>query len=278
MHATDLCLSDQPIDMENQMLEVTPIRAFHDNYLWLFRQSGSRECGIVDPGDAAPILRYLQEHDLELKAILITHHHADHTGGIQQLLEHFEVPVYGPASPNIPAVTHTLSNSDRINVFKEEFQVIEIPGHTLDHIAYCTPGSDSQDPVLFCGDTLFAGGCGRVFEGTHTMMHNSLQKLAKLDPDTSVYCAHEYTIANLNFARAVSPENKTLSDRINLEQEKRDQDIPTVPTSIRVELDTNPFLRCEEQELVNAATQHAGKDMSSPEEVFAVIRRWKDSF
>jgi len=260
------------------MLEVTPIRAFHDNYLWLFRQSGSRECGIVDPGDADPILHYLQEHDLELKAILITHHHADHTGGIQQLLEHYDAPVYGPSSPNIPEVTDPLDENDNISVLSEEFQIIKIPGHTLDHIAYYAPKSSYRKPVLFCGDTLFAGGCGRVFEGTHTMMHNSLQKLARLDPDTHVYCAHEYTMANLNFAKAVLPENKPLSDRISVEQKKRDQDIPTVPTSIRVELDTNPFLRCHEQELVNAASQHTGRNISSPEEVFAVIRDWKDSF
>lgn len=260
------------------MLEVTPIRAFHDNYLWLFRQTDSRECGIVDPGDAEPVLRHLQENDLELKVILITHHHADHTGGIRQLLEHYDAPVYGPASPNIPAVTHPLGENEQVSVLNEEFQIIEIPGHTLDHIAYYSSESNGRKPVLFCGDTLFAGGCGRVFEGTHTMMHNSLQKLARLDPDTSVYCAHEYTMANLNFARAVSPENMNLSERISLEQHKRDRDVPTVPTSIRVELETNPFLRCNDQELIAAASQHAGVNVESPEEVFAVIRGWKDSF
>lgn len=257
------------------MLDVTPIPAFNDNYLWLFRAAGSRECGIVDPGDAAPVLRYLQDNDLTLSAIVITHHHGDHIGGIGRLLEHYDVPVYGPDSPNIPAVTVKLAEGDNVTLFGANFRVLEIPGHTLDHIAYFAEGNP---PVLFCGDTLFAGGCGRVFEGTHKMMHGSLQKLATLPPETTVYCAHEYTLANLAFARAVTPDSPTLAARISREKARRAQDIPTVPTTIRLELETNPFLRCSEADVVAAAHAQSGKALAAPDEVFGVIRGWKDSF
>jgi len=259
------------------MLEVTPIKAFHDNYFWLFRQPDSKECGIVDPGDAEPVLRHLQDNGLTLSVILITHHHADHTGGIQRLLQHYDVPIYGPDSPDIPAITQTLSEGDTIKVLGTSFRIYEIPGHTLDHIAYFAD-SNMNEPVLFCGDTLFAGGCGRVFEGTHSMMHTSLQKLAGLASDSKVYCAHEYTLANLAFAKAVSPNNSILADRIHREQSKRERDIPTVPTSIGEELATNPFLRCAEMEVIEAASQQAGRNINKPEEVFAAIRSWKDSF
>ncbi len=260
------------------MLEVTPIRAFNDNYLWLFREAGSRDCGIVDPGDAAPVLQYLKEQNLNLAVILITHHHGDHTGGINQLLEQYQVPVYGPDSSNIPAVTDIVKEGSQINILGHQFKVLEIPGHTLDHIAYFSAGNAAGTPVLFCGDTLFAGGCGRVFEGTFPMMHESLLKLARLPADTLVYCAHEYTLANLSFACAVTPGNKTLAERFALEKEKRRKDIPTVPTSIKTELDTNPFLRCGEEEIIAAATEHCGRQLQAPEEVFGAIRGWKDSF
>lgn len=260
------------------MLEVRPIKAFHDNYLWLFRQPGSSVCGIVDPGDAEPVLRHLRDNELELAVIIITHHHADHTGGIKRLLQDFDVPVYGPESPNIPSISHPLAEGDQVEILGQAFRILEIPGHTLDHIAYFAEGDAGQGSILFCGDTLFAGGCGRVFEGTHSMMRKSLQKLAVLDPDTQVYCAHEYTMANLAFASAVSPDNALLAQRIQREQGKRDQSLPTVPTSIGLELATNPFLRCHEDELAEAASQHVGKPVSEPDEVFATIRSWKDSF
>src|SRR5690554_1294404 len=163
------------------MIEITPISAFNDNYLWLFHAPEGKQACIVDPGDAVPVLRHLEEHGLELAAIFITHHHNDHTGGVHDLLARFDVPVYGPASPRIPSVTHTLCEGDSVELFGQVFQVLEIPGHTLEHIAYYTKnGAAAGGPVLFCGDTLFAGGCGRVFEGTPAMMHHSLQKLAAL--------------------------------------------------------------------------------------------------
>ena len=260
------------------MFDVKPIPAFQDNYLWLFRDDGSRECGIVDPGDAGPVLDYLQANDLVLSVIFITHHHADHTGGIARLLEAFDVPVYGPDSPRIPAVTHTLSEGSEVSVFGRSFRILEIPGHTLDHIAYFSAGEKDQAPVLFCGDTLFAGGCGRVFEGTHSMMHQSLQKLAVLPANCQVYCAHEYTLSNLKFARAVTPDSQSLASRLEKESALRQQDIPTVPTTLEVELATNPFLRCSEDDVIAAARSHSGQSVAAPDEVFGVIRDWKDSF
>lgn len=260
------------------MLDITPIKAFQDNYLWLFRQPGARTCAIVDPGDAGPVLDTLESNGLALAAILITHHHGDHTGGISRLLKAFEVPVYGPVSPNIPAITHPLREGDEIEVCGATFRVLEIPGHTLDHIAYFSTAEGGTPPVLFCGDTLFAGGCGRVFEGTHGMMYHSLGKLAQLAPETRVFCAHEYTLGNLGFASAVTPDDPVLQARIDREKARRKQDIPTVPTSIREELATNPFLRCQDAEVIAAASRHAGRELGKPEEVFAAVRSWKDSF
>lgn len=261
------------------MLKVTPIHAFNDNYLWLFQQADSPSCVIVDPGDAEPVLQFLEENALKLTAIFITHHHGDHIGGINKLLEKYDVPVYGPDSTNIPSITDPVKEGSQINIFGKSFQVLEIPGHTLDHIAYYTSGETHEDPpVLFCGDTLFAGGCGRVFEGTHPMMYQSLQKLAQLPADTRVFCAHEYTMANLDFAKAVTPESETLAMRIKRESAKRELDQPTVPTTIRVELETNPFMRCHEAEIISSASEYAGHVINKPEEVFAAIRSWKDSF
>ena len=261
------------------MLEVTPIKAFYDNYLWLFQRPESHDCVIVDPGDAEPVLQFLRENRLNLVAIFITHHHADHTGGIEKLLKEYDIPVYGPDSANIPTISHPVKEGSQIKMFGETFEVIEIPGHTLDHIAYYTPGNkDEEQPVLFCGDTLFAGGCGRVFEGTHPMMYKSLQKLAQLPPETRVFCAHEYTMANLDFAIAVTPENDTLKKRIQRDRDKREHDQPTVPSSIKVELATNPFLRCEDPEIIAAAQRHSGRSSHRPDDVFAAIRSWKDFF
>ncbi len=261
------------------MLEITPIKAFNDNYLWLFRQPGSRQAAIVDPGDAKPVLAYLQEQGLHLVAILITHHHGDHIGGVNELLAHYQVPVYGPASQKIPQVTEVLRDGDEVAVCGATFRVLEIPGHTLDHIAYCSTQPQYRDsPVLFCGDTLFAGGCGRVFEGTHAMMHASLQKLAALDPATHFFCAHEYTLSNLKFAQAVSPEDYALMARVREEQSKRLQDQPTVPATIGLELKTNPFLRCGDEAIVRAAEQELGRKLSTSDKVFGAIREWKDRF
>ncbi len=260
-------------------LEIVPIRAFADNYLWLFRPLNSLEACVVDPGDPAPVQRYLEEQGLRLSAILVTHHHRDHTGGVAELAQQYSAPVYGPYSERIPSISHPLKDGDSIQVLGARFQVMAVPGHTLDHIAYYCPDPLYQDkPVLFCGDTLFAGGCGRVFEGTLPMMHASLSRLAALPPETQVFCAHEYTLANLRFAQAVTPDSAALAARISLEQQRRAQDVPTVPTSIGMELATNPFLRCGEAELVSAAQERASQPLGDPAAVFGVIRAWKDGF
>jgi len=254
------------------MLKIHPIKAFSDNYLWMFKQADSDKACVVDPGDAAPVLARLEQDALHLSAILLTHHHPDHIGGVSELLRHFDVPVYGPESAAIPAVTHTLHEGDSFVAADTGFKVLEIPGHTMDHIAYYAE-PESGAPVLFCGDTLFAGGCGRVFEGTPEMMYHSLQKLAALKPETQIFCAHEYTLSNLAFAEAVTPDDEVLQARVKSEKEKREKDIPTVPSSIEVELLTNPFLRCSDQTVLAKFPEQ-----EQPAQVFAALREWKDRF
>jgi hydroxyacylglutathione hydrolase len=232
----------------------------------------------VDPGDAGPILAALQSHKLALTAILLTHHHADHIGGVDGLLERFAVPVFGPKSEGIAAVTQPLAEGDRVNVPGLDLQldVLDVPGHTKGHIAYVRR---SGLHWLFCGDTLFAGGCGRLFEGTPEQMVVSLSKLAALPEDTQVYCAHEYTISNLRFALAVEPGNAALHLRVQLEDAKRKGGLPTVPSSIGLELATNPFLRYQEPEVVDTLMK-AGKlkPGAHPVQAFAALREWKNVF
>ncbi len=258
------------------MLHIEPVKAFKDNYLWVFHQLGGTEAVVVDPGDAAPVQQFLASRQLRLAAILVTHHHADHIGGVNELQQYWQAPVYGPASPNIPQVTHPLREGDQLKVAGLALRVLEVPGHTLDHIAYYAADADGT-PLVFCGDTLFAAGCGRMFEGTAPMMHASLQKLATLPAATRVYCTHEYTLSNLQFARAVLGDTPVLTARIVAEQQKRAVDMPTVPSTVALELATNPFLRCEDP-LVIAALARQGQSQTKPAEVFGALRRWKDTF
>jgi hydroxyacylglutathione hydrolase len=256
---------------------VLTVPAFKDNYLWLIHDGSN--AAVVDPGDAAPILASLAEHGLTLTAILLTHHHADHIGGVRTLLERFDVPVFGPRNDGIAEVTLPLAEGDRVTVpgLGLELAVLDVPGHTLGHIAYVrtTPGLH----WLFCGDTLFAGGCGRLFEGTPEQMAASLDKLAALPEDTEVYCAHEYTLSNLRFALAVEPDNEALALRMRDESAKRAQDLPTVPSSIGLERHTNPFLRYREPAIA-ATLIGAGKlgEGAAPVEAFAALREWKNVF
>ncbi|MEW8508669.1 MAG: hydroxyacylglutathione hydrolase [Candidatus Thiodiazotropha sp.] len=256
------------------MIEISGVNAFEDNYIWMLRNPSSSLAVAVDPGDEIPVLTWLRNNGCRLSAILITHHHYDHVGGIAELCEAYpEAAVYGPANESVRGVTHPLREGDRLQIagLQADFQVLEVPGHTAGHIAYFGEG------VLFCGDTLFAAGCGRVFSGTFEQLSDSLQRIAALPGDTRVYCAHEYTLANLGFAQWVEPENSDLARRIGREQEKREAGSPTVPSILSEELLTNPFLRTTEDLVVKAAERASGRSLSTPREVFAALRQWKDS-
>jgi hydroxyacylglutathione hydrolase len=255
------------------MISVTALPAFSDNYVWLLRCG--REAVVVDPGDAGVVERFVADNGLHLAAILVTHHHPDHVGGVAQLAQ-AGLRVYGPRgeAEAIPALTDPLDDGDRIVVdaLASEFQIISIPGHTRGHIAFWAPGQ------LFCGDTLFSAGCGRLFEGTAQQMYHSLGRLAALPEDTLVYCAHEYTLSNLAFAREVEPNNPAVHHAIDEVRAQRAAQQPSVPSSIARERRFNPFLRCEEDAIRVSAERWSGSQLDTPEAVFAQIRRWKDSF
>ena len=267
------------------MLTVQPIAAFSDNYIWLITREGETGAFVVDPGDASVVEQALESASLDLAGILITHHHFDHVGGLAELRARYQPVVYGPDNPAIEGLDHVVRHGDRVNMLGAELHVMEVPGHTLDHIAYFMPGKEmpgnetpGEEPLVFCGDTLFAGGCGRLFEGTPKMMHASLSSLAELPANTRIYCAHEYTLANLSFARAVEPQNSALQLRIAAAEQTRAQGEPTVPSTLALELDTNPFVRCESPALQAALRAQGKLENEDPVEVFASIRGWKDNF
>jgi len=257
------------------MPTIIPVAAFSDNYIWVLREGPSAV--VVDAGDAAPVLAYLEREGLELTAILCTHHHLDHVGGNTALLERFHVPVFGPANESIPGRTRALAEGDRITVpgIGVELDVLDIPGHTAGHIAFT---GDVGGPAVFCGDTLFAAGCGRIFEGTPEQMWTSLSKLAALPGATRVYCGHEYTLANLRFAAAAEPGNPAIAERIAREQAKRDRALPTLPSTIADEHATNPFLRAPQAPLRVAAEAHAGRPLAGTVATFAALREWKNVY
>lgn len=267
--------------MINTHLNIEAIPAFSDNYIWLIKgRDGKGEngvCAIVDPGDHRPVLNRLEELGLDLKYILLTHHHADHIGGVSGLLGKYPATVFGPVDQRIPAPLNQVSEGDRVALRELglEFGVLEIPGHTSSHIAFF--GSFDGEDILFCGDTLFSIGCGRLFEGSPAQMQVSLDKLAALPAETVVYCAHEYTQSNCSFALQVEPENQALQARAQQVEIARQADQITIPSLLSEELAANPFLRTRQASVVEAANK-LSPGVSPGAETLAVIRAWKDRF
>lgn len=256
------------------MMELLALPAFSDNYLWLLHDGV--QALVVDPGDAEPVIAALKQHNLQLSAILVTHHHADHIGGVAQLRDATGATVYGPALERIPEPFVPLSGNQQVEALGISFRVVDVPGHTAGHIAYFAEEVNGA-PLLFCGDTLFSGGCGRIFEGTPTQMLASLDKLAALPANTLVCCAHEYTLSNLRFARAVEPGNAELAKYQLKCESLRTAGLPTLPSSIETERAINPFLRSREVE-VTKSVQDRAANATNEVAVFAALREWKNEF
>ena len=252
------------------MFSISLIPAFKDNYIWLLT-GANRRAAVVDPGDAAPVLARLEAENLVLESILITHHHADHQGGVGALVERFRPQVFGPENESITGCNRPLSGGESISILDCPVDVLAVPGHTLGHLAYVAEG------VVFCGDTLFGAGCGRLFEGTPEQMFASLSALSALPDTTKLYCAHEYTAMNLRFAEAVEPESLQVKTRVEKVAEIRLRQQSTVPLSLAEEKATNPFLRSREVAVIAAAKQNGAVD-DSPVAVFAALRQWRNNF
>ena len=259
-------------------IDIVPIPALHDNYIWIVSRAEEQGVFVVDPGDAEPVLKWLRDHDRRLAGILITHHHPDHVGGVSGLIEFAPVPVYGPSPSPADCITHPLSEHQTVQCIGLDFEVLKVPGHTLDHIAYYAAATNRHAPILFSGDSLFAGGCGRLFEGTAPQMHHSLGKLSILPDNTEVYCAHEYTLANLRFALAIEPHNSDLQQRWVDDSAALASGRPTIPSSIALEKRTNPFIRTLAPEVASAAMARMGNTNLAADEIFRVLREWKDNF
>ena len=253
------------------MLNVEPIKAYIDNYIWLV--STNEGSIVVDPGESKEILNLIDTNQIDLKGVLITHHHYDHTNGLLDLTNKMNLEVYGPKK--IEGINNIVKESDKFSLIGIDFEVIEIPGHTLDHLAFYS--SNNRDPILFCGDTLFAGGCGRVFEGTFEQMFESLKKISNYPKETKIFCGHEYTLSNLKFALEVDEDNKQLADEYINVKKLISSDIPSLPTNLNKELKVNPFLRCNEINIKNKVIDKF--DIIDDElEIFTALRKWKDNF
>lgn len=251
-------------------LTIHPIKAFSDNYIWCIHDG--KNAVVVDPGDAKPVQKYLTTNNLTLVAILVTHHHPDHIGGIESLAE--DIPVFGPATETISSLTHRVKEGDIVTIDKLalQFSIFDVPGHTRGHIAYY------DDSRLFCGDTLFSCGCGRLFEGTAEQMYHSLNKLAALPNETLVYCTHEYTEANIRFALEVEPTNNDLLEYAQNVRKARAKNLPSLPSTIKLEKKVNPFLRANAAKVIQAANAYASRSLSNSVDVFSTIRQWKNNF
>jgi hydroxyacylglutathione hydrolase len=261
------------------MLSLTPIPAFNDNYIWCLSDSQAGLAAVVDPGDANPVNEYLEENGLSLASILVTHHHPDHTGGIRQLTERWNCETIGSVNSRFTELSKTYTNNSGLTVLNHKFTIIEVPGHTLDHVAYYAESQSRYErPILFCGDTLFSGGCGRLFEGSPEQMLTSLTKLSSFPDETLVCCAHEYTLANLKFARHVDPINKELEDYEQECIELRQANSPTLPSTIEKERAINPFLRANASMLLEFTKKSLADANADNLSIFTALRRLKDSF
>jgi hydroxyacylglutathione hydrolase len=257
-------------------MNLLPIPAFADNYIWMLHDG--KQALVVDPGQAEPVLQVLAQLGLKLQGILVTHHHADHVGGLDALRAATGAPVWGPAYETLPEPVTRVQGGDAVELLGGPWQVIDVPGHTSGHIAFFSTQA-MPAPVLFCGDTLFSGGCGRLFEGTPAQMQASLDALAALPGNTQVCCAHEYTLSNLRFAQAVEPHNADLTLYLQQCQIQRDQGQPTLPSTIQTELNINPFMRSRAADVIAAAVQHDPQTRpEEPASVLASLRQWKNVF
>ncbi len=258
-------------DYMRTMLKIKPLKAFNDNYIWLLHDG--RDAVVVDPGQAEPVQQHLESHDLQLRHILITHHHADHIGGVQALLQAWDCGVSQPDDARIALPGRVVREGDRVEIPAPacQFTVLETPGHTRSHIVYYNPDT------LFCGDTLFSLGCGRLFEGDGAQMLHSLNKIKRLPDETKVYCAHEYTLSNGRFAQRVEAGNAALGAHLEAMQQRRQADAPTVPTTLAQEKAMNPFLRTAEAAVIQRVETHVGHALADEAAVFTALRQWKDS-
>jgi hydroxyacylglutathione hydrolase len=254
------------------MLSIEPIKAFEDNYIWLLTTNEGSI--VIDPGESSKIKSLIDNNEIDLKGILITHHHYDHTNGLNDLSDNGMLDIYGPEN-NIVEINKRVKDSDRISIIGLDFEIIEVPGHTLDHIAFYS--FNENMPILFCGDALFSGGCGRIFEGTHRQMYDSLNKLASLPKHTKVYCGHEYTLSNLKFAIEADTENQDLLDEYNHVKKLNISKTPSLPSTLDKELKINPFLRCNNMSIRNKINKEfnvSGDDFK----IFTALREWKDNY
>lgn len=255
-------------------MNLTAVPAFSDNYIWMI--DDGENALVVDPGESGPVEAALDARGLALKAILLTHHHADHVGGVDALRARLDGPVFGPAHESVPQPCKGQNEGDRVEALGLSFEVIDVPGHTAGHIAFFNR-EGAGEPIVFCGDTLFSAGCGKLFEGTPAQMHVSLKKLAALPDATRVCCGHEYTVSNLKFARVVEPGNAEITDHLARCEDLRARGEPTVPSPMGRERRINPFLRVAEPAVVDAAAAHGASGRGGGE-VLAAIRTWKNEF
>jgi hydroxyacylglutathione hydrolase len=260
--------------MNQSIFQITQVPILKDNYIWVIINQATDQVIAIDPGEAQPLKYFLRTNQLQLNCIWITHHHADHTQGVEALVQQYAVPVYGSKCCPNPHITHRIAEPDELDfaMLNHPVKIIDIPGHTVDHIAYYLPG------ILFCGDTLFSAGCGRVFEGTMMQMYQSLQTIAALPDDTLLYCTHEYTLSNLKFAEMVEPDNPEILRKIAEATQQRQSNLPTLPSRLANEKLFNPFLRCHTQEVIKNVEQYSGITCDTSFAVFQQLRKWKNLY